>query len=442
VVDTEDSDKPRSITAALEPAKVIAGRVTYADTGKPVPHAAIEIIAYRGGPGYTNHYQTDAEGCYRGNPLSTDRYAVHVYVPEGEPYMNATTSIFPWPKGMLEHRVDLALQRGTVIRGKVVEEGTGRPVPGAALRYMGRPAEAGKGGAWSGTTRSAPDGSYQLAVHPKPGTLIVLGPSEDYVYQEMGERAVREDKPGGQRWYAHAFIPCDLKPGTESREVDITLRRGATVKLRVVGPDGQPVRAAWMFSRLLLQPQPVPWRRFWGAYHGDVHDGHAELHGLAEGAEVPVYIYDPENRLGATAVVSAKAAKDGPITVQLLPCGLAMARLVDAKGKPLTGYRDPWVISMIITPGRDGMNRTEATPDQPVADSEYLSRADPERYADLVTDSQGRITFPALIPGATYRLNDMSTLDDAGGRKTRGSFVAGPGEAVELGDIVIEKPES
>jgi RNA polymerase sigma factor (sigma-70 family) len=447
VIDTEDSDKPQSITAALEPAKVLTGRITYADTGKPVPHAAVEILSYtrpQGGPGYLNGYETDARGYYHANPISGVRYTVIAYVPQGQPYLNAATGDFPfaWPKGTLEHRVDLALRRGAVIHGKVVEEGTGRPIPGASLRYMGRPDALDDSGAWGGTTRTGPDGSYQLAVRPRPGTLSVLGPSEDYVYQEMGQRMIDEGRPGGQRLYAHAFIPCDLKPGTETQEVNIALRRGATVKVRVLGPDGQPAREAWMFSRLLLQPQPWTWRRYWGRFHGDVRDGHGELHGLAPDAEVPVYFYDPKDRLGATAVVSVKTAKDGPIAVRLEPCGLAMARLVDAKGKPLAGYRDPWVISMIVTPGRDAMNRTEATLDQPVADSDYLSRTDPERYADLVTDSQGRITFPALIPGATYRLNDMSTRDDAGGRKTRGSFVAGPGEGVELGDIVIEKPES
>jgi hypothetical protein len=358
--------------------------------------------------------------------------------------MNAATGDFPfaWPKGAVEHRVDLALRRGTVLHGKAVEEGTGRPVAGAALRYMGRPDDLDRSGAWVGTTHTGPDGSYQLAVHPKPGTLIVLGPSEDYVYQEMGERMVREGRPGGSRWYAHTFVPCDLKSGGETREVNVGLRRGATVKARVLGPDGQPIREAWMFSRLLLKPQPWPWRRYWGEYHGDVRDGHGELHGLAEGAEVPVYFYDPKERLGATAVFSVNAAKNGSIAVRLEPCGLALARLVDSKGRPLAGYPDPYLISMIVTPGRDAFSTAAADQDRPTSDGDYLSRADPDHYADLVTDSQGRITFPALIPGATYRIVDMTTRDDPRGRQVRKEFVAGAGEAVELGDILIEKPES
>ena len=48
---------------------------------------------------------------------------------------------------------------------------------------------------------------------------------------------------------------------------------------------------------------------------------------------------------------------------------------------------------------------------------------------------------PALIPGATYRINDMTTLTAPGGRKFRGFFVARAGETIDLGDILIEKPE-
>ena len=64
------------MTTALEPAKVIIGRVTYADTGKPVAHTAISVRAYRGGPAHASEYETDADGNFRANPFSTDRYAV------------------------------------------------------------------------------------------------------------------------------------------------------------------------------------------------------------------------------------------------------------------------------------------------------------------------------------------------------------------------------
>jgi hypothetical protein len=77
------------------------------------------------------------------------------------------------------------------------------------------------------------------------------------------------------------------------------------------------------------------------------------------------------------------------------------------------------------------------------ADGDFLSRIDPERYTDLASDARGRITIPALIPGATYRIIDQTARNaDGSGRKIRREFVAGAGEALELGDILIEKPES
>ncbi len=74
-----------------------------------------------------------------------------------------------------------------------------------------------------------------------------------------------------------------------------------------------------------------------------------------------------------------------------------------------------------------------------------MSRIDPTNYtADLIADPQGRITFPALIPGATYRITDRTTFvarDVGDGPQVRKEFTVGPGEALELGDIRIEKPE-
>lgn len=212
--------------------------------------------------------------------------------------------------------------------------------------------------------------------------------------------------------------------------------------LTPLSPATQPVRTAQVRSRLVLEPQHWPRRQFRGRFHGDVHDGHYELHGLAPDAEVPVFFFDPKDKLGATAWFSAEAAKGGPITVRLEPCGMAMARLVDPKGKPLAGYRDPYLISMIVTPpGLAALGLAAADKDGLAAEGDFLVRIDPERYANLVADAQGRVTFPALTPGATYRINDMTTLTDAGGRKIRKLFVARAGEAIELGDILIVKPE-
>jgi len=55
-----------------------------------------------------------------------------------------------------------------------------------------------------------------------------------------------------------------------------------------------------------------------------------------------------------------------------------------------------------------------------------------------VSDALGRIAFPALVPGATYRLSIPGTT----GTQPDKDFTVKPSETLDLGDILIEKPQS
>jgi hypothetical protein len=441
-VQTDREPGAKRLTAAMEPAKFIMGRVTYADTGKPVPHAALEIVSHREGVGYVNPFETDAEGWYRSNPYSAERYSVSVIAPEGEPYLNGSSGGIAWKKGAIERRVDVVLKRGKRIRGTVTEDVSGKPIAGAMLTLLGRVDETAESGAWQGRTQTGPDGLYQLAVLPKAGTLAVLGPSEDYVLHEKSEQLIREGKPGGRRWYAHAFVDCDLTAGDDTREVNVVLRRGVTVHARVLDPAGEPVQEARFFCRLLTLPQPVPWRIWSGRYHGDVRNGQCELHGLAADTEVPVFFLDTQHQIGARVMVSGSAPAERPLTIHLAPCGSATARAVDAEGKPLAGYRNPYLVEMVVTPGSFRSSRSKEDMGLPRAERDVLARIDPLHYAEgVAADAQGRVTYNALIPGATYRVLDTSQVED-GDWPLRKEFVARSGAVVGLGDLVIAQPKS
>ncbi len=56
-----------------------------------------------------------------------------------------------------------------------------------------------------------------------------------------------------------------------------------------------------------------------------------------------------------------------------------------------------------------------------------------------MSDAQGRMVFPALIPGATYRIYD-TTIDDEAGRTPQGIHRQARRD-LDLGDILIEKPQ-
>ncbi len=430
---------------AVEPARIITGRVTYADTGKPAPHAVVGIMTHADqSTTYAGDIETDAQGRFRFNPGSGHRYNLTAFPPERQPYLNVDKNL-EWPKGAIEHSVDLALPRGILVRGRVTEEGSGKPIAGARIGYISNPERDQQSGAWNTHAATAADGSFQFGVMPAPGYLTVRGPSEDYVLREIGQHMALAGQPGGQRIYAHAFHALALKPGSASQDVAITLRPGDAVKGRVVGPDGQPVRNALVFSRVILQPSWVSWL-FWTAFYRDaVRDGSFAVHGLPADAEVPVYFLDAKHNLGAIAMLSGRSAADGAVTVRLQPCGAARARLVDPAGKPVSGSRDAYeshMTVMVVTPGPILGSQDPADKDRLAADQDFVARCDPIHYPKgLVSDAQGQLALPALIPGATYRIYD-ATIGDGANPQLRKEFTVKPGETLDLGDILIEKPQA
>ena len=408
-VDTDGASASKPMVIALEPARTLIGRVTYSDTGKPALHASFQI--FTGGRGLVHELATDDDGRFRVTPLSADRLSVAVFAPKGQPYLSAGR-IFDWPKGAIQHSLDLSLVRGIVIRGRVTEEGSGKPVAGAMVDALSPDSNAEAGNTLSET---GPDGSFQIAARPGSGYLVVRGPSDDHVLREIGQRMMFDGRPGGRRSYAHAFIACNVKPDSEGLEVDAVLRRGVTLKGRVIGPDDQPVRDAQMISRLFPNRPFRSWSYWLGTDHGRVLDGRFELHGIDPDAEVPVHFLDPKSKLGATVRVSGKSAVAGPITVRLEPCGTIKARFVDPGGKPIAAY--PSIIEMVVTPGA-AFNSEQDKEGLLLADQSLLSLIDPLNYeTDPVSDAQGTDHSPRLDPGRD--LSDWKALTQGIHRQAR-----------------------
>ena len=406
--------------------------MTYADSGKPVPHAHL------GGIADGSDIETDDAG-RSAKASSGDRFSLDGRAPDGQPYLAAMTRI-DWPKGAVEQSVDLSLPRGLVIGGKVTEEGSGKPVAGAVVRFT--PYENANANSRNlsvpSVTRS--DGSFQIAAPPVPGYVVVQGPSDDYVLREMGVTGgMFFAKPGSRRFYAHAYTFLDPKPDSAGQEINVVLRRGMTVKGRVVWPHDRPVDVATVISRVILESAPSGgWRLWSGRIRGRVRDGRFELHGLDPDSEVPVYFLDSRHEMGATAHLSGKSAAGGPVTVRLERCGTAKARLVDPRGKPVAEYRRPSV-TMVVTPG-PGFDARHEKPGVLFANEASLPGLDPTHYpTHPVSDAEGRMVLPALIPGATYRLFDITT-GPGGVVSIRKEFTVKPGETLDLGDILIAKP--
>src|SRR5205085_3211622 len=97
----------------------------------------------------------------------------------------------------------------------------------------------------------------------------------------------------------------------------------------------------------------------------------------------------------------------------------------------------PW-IDFIMTPGglRLGADVMKST--VLAADREFNVNIDRLNYhPHPKTDEQGRITFPALIPGATYQIRSYEKSREV----VKAEFVGESGKTIDLGEIVMELPD-
>jgi RNA polymerase sigma factor (sigma-70 family) len=414
----------------LAPGRLLEGTVVHADTGRPAANARVSIKP----AGITG--RTDATGRFKLSlPAVTQANLppLMVYPAEGEPYLAVRQEVV-WPRGAVKHAVEIKVPRGVLVRGRVTEAGSGRPVAGAGVQFV--PREAGNPNplpnvltGYQHLAASGPDGSFQIAVLPGGGHLLVSGPGRDFISEEVADRVLRTGKPGGYRIPADGLVPLELAPGSGPKEVAVTLRRGVTVRGRLLDPEGKPVAHAVMVCRLLHTAVP-------SLFHVEVQGGAFALHGCDPARDYPVSFLDAENDWGASVTLSGKGAGT-PVTVRLAPCGRATFRLVDPEGKPRKNHPlRSLILKVVVTPGPDleeAYRKGLLAGDEEFADN-LLSRKERVARKGLRSDGEGRVTFSGLIPGATYRL---SALEPEKGDVLKKEFRAPSGKTLDLGEVPL-----
>lgn len=415
---------------------IVEGRVIAADTGLPVPQALVEVGLTMGGP--EARCRADDQGRFSAAVQPARNYRVTALPADGQPYLIAQVE-FEWTKGAVKKEIDVEVPRGVLIHGKVLEGGTGRALPEASVQYIPM-GNRGNGAMASGsdtTVTSKKDGAYQITVRPGKGHLFVFGPASDYTFEAIGSRTIFNGQPGGVRHYAHVVIPYEVKAGDQPHEIAAVLRPGKTIKGRVVGPDDKTVEQAMIITMLNIRHSHLIWR---GDFTLHPHDGLFELRGVDPEKPTRVSFFDADHQWGATVEISAKQAGE-EVLIRLQPCGLAKARLIGPDGKPVAKMFPQFEI--LGTPGPHEWDRREESQSMLAADAASMSNVDRIHYwRGPVTDAQGSITLPALIPGASYRISDYSTVNDRGkGVQVRKDFTVQPGETLDLGDILIENPK-
>jgi RNA polymerase sigma factor (sigma-70 family) len=426
-------------TLTLVPPQVVEGRIVCEDTGKPVPRARLVVrgITRKENAPTFEHGEiaarADEHGRFRVNSFPGNAVAIWAFPAAGTPYLGVQKEVV-WPKGAVKHELDIALARGVLVRGKVTEQVSGKPVANAQVDFwpqfadnpLYRPGIAS--GLWS-TVETGSDGAFRIAVLPGAGNLTVRGGTPDHIQRELlydhASGRIADDlgvdrQRSWTRWSVAGFQPIDFKVGATDAEVQITVRRGVTVKGQILDPEGKPVASAKVLARL-----PAALLGYSGLHPSEARDGRFELRGCDPEKTYPVYFLDAKNRLGALAEIAGKG--DEPVTVKLAPCGSAAVRFVDADGNPKPSYRpNPFGLQLLVRPNLParvtpaGLRVTEN-------DMIWMSAMDPLHHSQAPTaDAQGRLTLAALIPGARYRISE---------RGTEKEFEIESGKTLKLPDI-------
>jgi RNA polymerase sigma factor (sigma-70 family) len=420
------SGKPAGVEVAhvLVPAQWIEGRVTYGDTGKPVLGGQVSM---RG----ASPIRTDKNGRFRFTPFRDGHGGfVVARAPAGEPYVGATKWLAEPKATVLKQSADLALHRGVVVRGVVKEAVSGKPVAGAIVYHYPQQLDNpfNRPGAAVGPvfpTTCGPDGRFEIVVLPGPGRLVVKGPTAAYVPAAVGRRELNENKPGGERHYAHGFLRTEFKPGDGPRDVELTIRPGVPVRGTLVGPEGEAVTGARMLTRLTTSA-PMVIEEVRGV---EVPAAGFELPGCDPDKAYPVVFLVEKQRWGAVIEVSGKSSGK-PLTVKLQRCGSAKVRFLDKEGNPLEGH---WPeVEMLFAPGPQKYDAKSAQRGLFAADAVDLSNVHRLSYQlhTFRTDREGRITLEGLVPGVTYRLVSLQQ-----GPRILREFTVQPGETVDLKDV-------
>ncbi len=435
-------DTPFSLISA----RIVEGRVSYGKDGKPA--AGARVLAYTGFNGVVQSL-TDADGRYALNPFPGDSFALAVFPPDGQPYL-------AWKKGLTFSQsarleADVALDPGVLVRGRVTETPSGKAVAGALVLYRphwrNNPYHNGKYNFttycsdWIQEAHSAvsdPAGAFEIAVPPGPGDLFVIGPTLNYVHVALTIGDLEFGHPSRVRVYPDGLIPLNLKPAEKTHEVNAILRRGVTLKARVQGADGTPVKNLLVLSRSYTPASFEHYQQPWNLLN--VRDGSLELPGCDPEKGGSAVLLDSDHTMGLTMNFTGAEAAGPTRTVRLEPCVSAKIRCVDRQGKPVS--KADISPCIVLSPG-SFMSASMLSPkdDKDVeGDWGLWFNYHYKRAWEPPTDAQGYTTLSGLVPGANYWVTGWVVGDlneRSGGQKAE--FRAMAGQTLNLPDFVTRK---
>jgi RNA polymerase sigma factor (sigma-70 family) len=404
------------VTVVAEAEKPIHGVVTDADSGKPVPGVRVRCA--------NQLAKTDAQGRYRIHGVARGKsYTIEAASDPATGYVASQVHAADTP-GYQPIRADLRVKKGVVITGKVIDEVTGKSVPGyaAAAILAGNPfvekyPRMGDYSLRGDREYTEGNGAFRIVTLPGPVLLMV---SLDYT-QSTGDFA--EDKkyadpipdPKYPKYFArerdwpsyhvfgggtspvqgHFCKVLEIKPGTAIVHQDAVLRRASRSTVNIEDAEGRPVRGAWATGIGSTGHSPV-----------QIHEAACSVFGVEAGKPRLVVFVHTGRKIGGTLTLTGKEKQ--PAVVRLWPMGSIKGRLLDRDGKPLARVVvDLWY--------RDAMAHF-------VHEMIYGTE-------QVVTDANGAFTLDNVVPELKFQLSFHRRKE----RFERGTWPADPYIEVKSG---------
>jgi hypothetical protein len=416
------------------PGKEMVGVVRDNATGRPV--AGAQVSSHLG------QVRTDERGRFRIEGLRKQpQYLVWASSPDCFPAMQQVKDT----PGRDPVRVELKVQRGILVEGRLRDRATGKPVSGVVNYYVRSDNPQLKKYAFSPGVglrpgSAGPDGKFRVLAIPGPGYMAVQADRNRYTRAAVKgwNGAALETAPHYLfPHYYHAIVPIDPDENkSATRKVGVALDPGLSKSGSVVGPDGKPVAGATVFgltaipdpgSRTFPRPSRFgdpPTHRLEGSSFTAV--------GLDPKAPRHLVFIHPSKKLGK--VVRVRGDEKGPLVVRLEPLGDVRGRVLTPEGQS-AGER----LVAPIPPGLFAFYK-----DYPI-ELLHNDQHQPQRMGRLIrwlpdlarTDARGAFHIGGLIPGFKYtlRVTDQPYGPGVAPSHWLEGVTVPPGKTRDLGDL-------
>ena len=224
---TTDGTAPRDDLRTSSRPRLSKGKCLPPTSGSPIPNAVVSATTrvhnQHANGMFSAKFRADVHGRFVINPIAGESITLGAFPTGAEPYLIQQDEL-KWPKGTVRLTHDIKVRRGVLVRGKVTEQGTNRPLAASSIQFI--PVRGGDTvlSGWQAIVASQDDGSFQIAAPAGKGHLLVFGPTGDYVLDEIGFNRLYDDKPGGIRYYS----PRDHSLRCEAWRFAARGRRGTT----------------------------------------------------------------------------------------------------------------------------------------------------------------------------------------------------------------------